>query len=205
MPVYQAKHHQLHLSICDGIDDTCTFCNTVSKSVLHIMWDCQLVQKLWQNLRRWLNYILGMELLFSKEVTICNHYRGQCKELINTILLITKQYMYAAKCKKEKLVFVNLAKGIYDIQKLERIIALRQNRYYKYMVKWGRIAPDQIRVAPVYIVCNCLKIVRKCCEFLLNTVPKIKKYKVKKKKLTYSGKSRCVKTTKVWFEVTTYK
>ena len=53
--------------------------------------------------------------------------------MVNTVILITKQYVYACKCKGEKLWFNNVLSIINNYIDLEEIVARRKNIIYK---KW---------------------------------------------------------------------
>ena len=67
---------------------------------------------------------------------ICNNYNGPGKEIVNMILLVTKQYIYATRSLKKELSFLNLAHKIYDLLNLERMIAIKNNQYLKCTKKW---------------------------------------------------------------------
>ena len=78
--------------------DRCTFCNHSPKSVLHLMLECTKVAKLWKLLARWLTYMLKIDVKLEDPGTIiCNNYNGPGKEIVNMILLVTKQYIYATR------------------------------------------------------------------------------------------------------------
>ena len=70
-------------------------------------------------------------------VVICDNCHWPFSDLINTVLLITKQYIYATKCLKEELSFMVLAQKLYEMQNLERIVTLRNNRYMRFVRKWS--------------------------------------------------------------------
>ena len=116
----------LHRSKWDEqVSELCSLCTQETETVLHLLWEYQKVKKIWDNLARWLKYILRLDQLiaFSPESVILNTYEGQCAEIINRCILATKQYIYACKCQKIELSFINLAQRFYDYQNLERLIA----------------------------------------------------------------------------------
>ena len=90
-------------------------------------------------MQRWVTYILKLQapLVLTPEIVICNNYKGLYGDLINTLILITKQYIYATKCLKERLSSINLVQRFYKTQSLERIISLRNNKEAKFMAKWS--------------------------------------------------------------------
>ena len=82
---------------------------------------------------------LSTPLQFTVTNVIMNNYKGPFADLINTCLLITKQYIYACKCLNLPLSFVNLVQKFYDMQNYERIIALRNNKMYRFNLKWSAL------------------------------------------------------------------
>ena len=47
-----------------------------------------------------------------------------------------KRYIYVTKCKEEKLVFNNYMLEIYQIEKIEKLIALRNDKMNYHNRKW---------------------------------------------------------------------
>ena len=90
---------------------------------------------LWSNLKRWLTHILKVGIQFDVTNIVLNDYSGTCKDLINTILLITKHYIHATKCMRKRIVFIDLAQKIYNMKELERNVTRRDNRLQYFNVK----------------------------------------------------------------------
>ena len=67
--------------------------------------------------------MLDTPLNLQAEVVFLNNYKGPQSDLINTVILITKQHIYATKCLKQQLISMNLTQKIHDMQNLERIVA----------------------------------------------------------------------------------
>ena len=55
---------------------------------------------------------------------------------INTIGLITLQYIYASRCLKKFPSFAQLKSKILDVQNIEKYIAIKNNRLKKHEIKW---------------------------------------------------------------------
>ena len=118
------------------VDPRCYFCKNELDTTWHILYNCEKVKCLWRLLICWLNYILNMEIELNEEIAICNAFEGNQADLLNLIILITKQYIYAVKCTKSELKILTLIQKIYDTKNAERIIAIGQNRMYKFHKKW---------------------------------------------------------------------
>ena len=55
----------------------------------------------------------------------------------NFLCLITKQYIYRQKCCGKKLEFFELRLIIYQLQNVEKYIAIKNNRLQKHLCKWN--------------------------------------------------------------------
>ena len=69
-------------------------------------------------------------------VTFCNN-TGANKALINAIILIVKQNIYAARCLKIPVTFMSALMAIVEYYKVEKLIAYRKNKQQKFYRKWG--------------------------------------------------------------------
>ena len=69
-------------------------------------------------------------------VVILNNYKGSQKDLINTIILIAKQYIYSCTCTEKRLEFTVLYKKILDTFYSELQIALERDNVKAHNKKW---------------------------------------------------------------------
>ena len=120
-----------------NISDQCDLCNRAKETTAHLMYDCPKVNLLWKNCEKWLLYICKIELKITKQLVILNNYVGQFQEFINTVLQIAKQYIYATKCLKQNLNFVELITKINEMYRDETYIAKREHKMYKNEKKWN--------------------------------------------------------------------
>lgn len=117
----------------------CIFCNYHNETVSHMLWHCPKVQSFWKNLFKWLKYTCKIDLLKDIDAyqLLLNMYKGKHGQLINTILLITKQYIYRTKCQKGNLNLMSLITQICHYQKIEAEIAKDKNISPKHERKWA--------------------------------------------------------------------
>lgn len=85
-----------------SVRPVCVFCKDVVETQLHIFWECAKIQKLWENLMRWMKHMLKMDLKLSPSIIIYNNYNGLHKDMINCFILIIKQYIYIVQNVKVK-------------------------------------------------------------------------------------------------------
>ena len=63
----------------------CTFCDQVTETTQHLFVECEIIKKLWKSLARWINYMFGIDIVFSPELIIFNDYQGLQKEYVKHI------------------------------------------------------------------------------------------------------------------------
>ena len=107
------------------IDPTCTFCHRDLETVWHVLYNWECVKVIWNLLIKWLEYMLDVRIVINDRIVLCNTYQGAYKELINTVFLITKQYIYAQKCLHNQLNIMHLMQRLYEMKNLEHIVAVR--------------------------------------------------------------------------------
>ena len=66
------------------------------------------------------------------------NYVGYQSLLINTLILVTKYYIYSSKCQRKQLNFNTLIARVEHYKKIEYIIALRKNKLVKHQLKWQK-------------------------------------------------------------------
>ena len=119
------------------VSPLCTFCNNLDETPIHILFECEQVKIIWNNLNKWLSYMLKIKIKnFTKEQIIFNNYLGKHKEVINITILIVKQAIYATKCVKDKLNFINILSKVQNYKKIEYLTSLKTGQIGKYDKKW---------------------------------------------------------------------
>lgn len=69
---------------------------------------------------------------------IFNNYANTDKAMVNTMILIIKQYIYVCKCSGNVPRFIECAQKIAQVVSIEKSIAIRQNKLKKHEGKWRR-------------------------------------------------------------------
>ena len=110
----------------------CTFCKDQAETVLHLLVECSTVRTvIWEPFKKWLNYFCYIDLMLESHILILNDYKDSFPDMVNTIILITKQYIYAARCLNEHLSFSKLISKIHLYKMIEKVIANRNKSVEK--------------------------------------------------------------------------
>ena len=117
-------------------NNKCTFCKNEAETVIHMLWECEYVQKLWCNLRKKCNYFLGVDVNFTAEIIILNDYEGKNKDMINQLIVMLKHHVYAQKCFDSIPTFPDFMLKLSHWYSVEKHFAYECNNTKKFYKKW---------------------------------------------------------------------
>ena len=120
------------------VSEACTFCKKQKETIIHLLYECDKVNKLWKALTKWCKYYLSIDIEFTMPVVIFN-YHGKNSSVVNLFIVVLKQYIYAAKCFKEKPIFTAFIAKLSYWYNVKKAIALEENKMEKHHRKWKNI------------------------------------------------------------------
>ena len=109
----------------------CDNCNAEKETVSHFFYDCIVAQRIWFQIRDYLQTKYSIVVEFTKSEVITGVITDQ-PMIVNLICFITKQKMYTCKCLGKKLGIKNITTEFELIQNLEHQKAMRNNSFKKY-------------------------------------------------------------------------
>ena len=143
----RAFHYRLHNRILttninrnkwdNRIPSLCHFCGKSTEMYVHLFVLCPHIVKIWKVLTKWLYYFCNINLTISKETVIFNSYNDSFKDMVNFIILVVKQYIYAQKCPDLPLVFRELIVKIRYYKNLEYISAKKCKNLTHFQKNWN--------------------------------------------------------------------
>ena len=118
-------------------DNRCSFCYKQPETILHIIYQCEEVRKVWNSFLQYVKEKYPSQQIFiSENNVILNTMVKKRKHVINLMCLITKQYIYRQRCLGKVLSFPELRACIEHIQKIERYIAIKNGKLQVHLQKW---------------------------------------------------------------------
>ena len=116
----------------------CEYCLNETQDIKHLLYSCsQMI--LWKELCKYVKEHTKIELsecTFSWKTIFINLVHPQKFRIINYISLITKQFIFAQKCRKEPRTFARLLDRINNIKKLEIWNARFHKEHTKVYNRW---------------------------------------------------------------------
>ena len=130
-----------------GISSTnlCTFCNRSKETVEHLFIECSVTKQVWDQIQEYLLHSYHSDMERTTKRIILNQtcsMTGNESSLVDLMIVITKQKIFAAKCCNEKPNAKIIINEFEFIHELEKKIAVKKGAIKNYNLKW----PDQIHV-----------------------------------------------------------
>ena len=108
----------------------CNFCQQVNETYRHLFIECQKVQLLWKWFESKTNRcITDQDIIF-------NSIDPNPKLYQNTVILVTKHYIYQSKCLGNMVSVQSLRLYVKQYILLEKCIAQNKNKLNQHKLKW---------------------------------------------------------------------
>ena len=117
--------------------DLCTFCGVAQETYLHLFCQCEYSKILWTKFFVWLARVSSLKLNYEdKDLLFGIRNNNSIDKLINTLLLIVKQYIYSVKCQERMPNLNELFKKVYKMMLVEKYLAYKNNKPHIFNEKW---------------------------------------------------------------------
>ena len=118
----------------------CNICKQdIKQTPIHLLFYCDLTKKLWDQIKDFLFQVMLInpdEITISRQTIMTNLVHQSVKHIANTIVLITKQYIYRCKCENKAYDINILVTIIEKIYQMERYNAIRDSKIHIHDKKW---------------------------------------------------------------------
>ena len=111
----------------------CNFCNTEEDSIIHYIWECRIIKQFWNEINRFINSQLSLNINITKTNVILSNIREK-SEIINPVILLAKYYIHVCKWINTSPSIDNFINYMNKQEFLERKIAFNQNK--KLMISY---------------------------------------------------------------------
>lgn len=108
-----------------NVSAKCGFCGLVNETIKHLYADCSIVKKFLFSVKKWLKYIVKIDLPLDYQTLIMNKSTGPERQIIDTL---AKQFIYAQKCLNKSLTVQQFIVHIVKYKNIEHVVASRKGR-----------------------------------------------------------------------------
>ena len=118
--------------------DNCKRCEkSIKEDLFHFLWDCSSTKEVWKWVKEICAKIDNTEILeLNYQSILLNNVNENPNHIFNFIVLVTKQTMYAKRCKEEKLTKNILESYIDNIRRYESYQAQKNGKITQHIKKW---------------------------------------------------------------------
>lgn len=118
--------------------DRCVFCEDHYETMDHLFFYCHVTRRFLTRLQCWYEAMTDTEInLLDEKVILLNRYNENKITILDTILLMAKQYIFRCRCLGRDLDFHNFKDEMFLTCKIERRIATINNKQKSFCKKWG--------------------------------------------------------------------
>ena len=117
----------------------CDFCIAENQSIVHLLIECPMAKKAWTEIREFITKCTEIDtamLTFTNENIILNLVHPKAGHIVNFMVLVTKQYIFAQKCLEKSYNGKEIIEKIEGLYNVERYNAFKQNNVKKHIDKW---------------------------------------------------------------------
>ena len=119
------------------VSQLCSFCQEQPEIVVHLLCQCSKIKPPWVKLSKWCKYYMNINIMFDNKLIILNNYIGLKENMVNTLIIMLKQFIYASKCLNEQPSFTGFISKLSYWYHVEKQITYNKNAninsFYK---KW---------------------------------------------------------------------
>ena len=118
----------------------CEYCKQ-KQMLTHLLFDCDMAKDTWMNLHDFIVKFMEVtenQLNWDLQAIMLNKVHPNSSDIINLLVLITKQYIFSCKCLKKKIYFPHIVQKIENIYQLERYNVQTKNQMCKHQIKWEK-------------------------------------------------------------------
>ena len=121
--------------------DLCSFCNEEKETLLHLFVDCRHIKDLWIFSNDLIQRTSSIPALTDQQkiLGIPEIVNSSQFDVVNHIAIVVKHFIHICKHKNQEPSVPRLKERIIDIERLERMIAIRKNKFDLHNKKWSNI------------------------------------------------------------------
>ena len=119
----------------------CDYCNN-KQTPFHLFCECLIVKRIWKQFKQYLIEEIGIsknELFFSNKNIMLNNVHPDTKHIVNLLVLVIKQYVFACKCLLDKPNFKVIKEKIEKLHQLELYNVKQTGSIQKHIKKWATL------------------------------------------------------------------
>ena len=116
---------------------TCTFCKLESETIVHLLWECEKVQSLLEEIDDWISNSSHATLNYNKKTFLFGILNNRYSNSQNLMILTIKYYIYTSRCLNKNISLYGAKQAIKNLYNTEQEIALKNNKFDTFWQMWN--------------------------------------------------------------------
>ena len=117
----------------------CSYCAIDLETIDNLFFDCYLTQSLYLNIKQWCDtFNLILPNRNAKSILYGIVPTGTDNPIINTLILLHKQFVFNCKEKPKTLIFTMYKLKVKQFEYIESVISHKNGKYSSHLEKWAK-------------------------------------------------------------------
>ena len=117
-------------------DDSCSFCSKLPETMMHILYDCEQVKKVWIQFENWWESHSHVRLNLCYKSIVFGYNINHPDLLLNLCIILLKKMIFNCRFKHRVPTLAQFEDLVSFNYNLERKIAFANNTMHKFLFKW---------------------------------------------------------------------
>ena len=114
----------------------CIFCKLAPETLIHLFCDCTISKQLWNDIENWITHTTSFPIKFSPVEILLGYLNPDNFYPINTIILVTKAYIFSKSRKALPLDISDLKNNIRQVYDEQQYMALIDEKQEIFVKTW---------------------------------------------------------------------
>ena len=120
-------------------NDRCTFCDSNKESILHLFFECDIIQTFWQSIKSWINVKCPcIDTQWTKQDILLGNINF--KNIVYKFLVFVKYYIYTCKMNSTLPILESLKRQLNAYYKMEKYNAKLTSSLQKFEKTWSPLS-----------------------------------------------------------------
>ena len=120
----------------------CRLCGRTEESIMHLFTECIASVNIWTSLKTWIKNITNIDIHFSPKDIILGYLQKDNRYLpINTIIIVTKHYIFNCAQTRHPPDFFTLQKKIKNVYIEQKLLSKFKDKHECFIKQWAIFSP----------------------------------------------------------------
>ena len=116
----------------------CNLCRKETETIIHLLWECEKVQTLLEEIDHWTSSIGTFTLNYNKKTFLLGIIDSRYSADTNLVILTIKHYIYSCRCLSKNITFSGVRQTLKNLYLTEMAIATKNQKLEQFQIIWNK-------------------------------------------------------------------